>query len=93
MLLGKNQEYVKSVNVAQDVDKAKTLLENEYALSSESLDNALREYNSFHKYYTPHIMLQMTTIDLTENKNIFAKITHGIKQLISLFTGAQKSTN
>jgi hypothetical protein len=38
-------------------------------------------------------MMQMSYIELAENKSLFAKITHGIKQLVSLFTGAQKQTN
>lgn len=91
MLLGEQSGYKKSVNISKEVENTKTMLENEYALSNESLDNALRGYENFHKYYTPHVMLQMTYMELNEEKNLVAKIIHGVKQLISLFTGAQKS--
>jgi uncharacterized protein YktB (UPF0637 family) len=69
------------------------MLENEYKLSSTSLDNALKGYENFHKNYVPHVMMQMNQIELTEDKTLLAKITHGFKQLVSLFTGAQKQSN
>jgi len=67
------------------------MLQNEYKLSRESLDIALRGYENYHKNYIPHAMLQMTYIELSEDKSFMAKIIHGIKQLIPLFQGQKQS--
>jgi hypothetical protein len=69
------------------------MMQNEYTLSRESLEIALKGYENYHKNYIPHTMLQMTSIELTEDKSFAAKIIHGIKDLISRFTGAQKQSN
>lgn len=85
--------YKKAIDISREVNQTKVDLKNEYELSHKSLSNALKGYENFHKTYVPHIMLQMKNIELTENKTFIAKIMHGIKQLVSLFTGAQKQSN
>jgi|GEM_PF-6628382 len=52
------------------------MLENEYKLSRESLDNAMNGYANFHKNYVPHVMMQVVGITVAEDKTLFAKITH-----------------
>ncbi len=90
MLLWEDTGYTKAIDVSRDVSTAKSIIANEHELASESLSNALKGYENFHKNYVPHVMLEMNYIEVAEDKGMLAKIIHWIKQLVSLFTGAQK---
>ncbi len=69
------------------------MLANELKITQKSLTTALKEYKNFHENYVPKVLLDLIYIEVAENKTFFAKISHGIKQLVSLFTGAQKQSN
>ena len=93
MLIEPTDGYVRAGDISKNVDEARAMLENEHDFARTALNNALKWYENFHKNYVPHTMMQMNYIDLSENKSWMAKIMHGVKQLVSLFTGAQKQTN
>ncbi len=68
--------YTKSIDVSRSVDETKVALQNEHNLARESLSNALKGYENFHKTYVPHTIMQMSYIDLSEDKTLLAKISH-----------------
>lgn len=82
-----------ALEVANELSAMKAMLANERELSKKSLSGALESYDNFHANYTPHMMLETTYQELSQDKTMMAKIAHSIKQLIVLFTGAQKQSN
>lgn len=79
-----------AIDIAKTVEDTRNALENEYKLSRESLDNALKTYENFQENYVPHIMLEMNYIEIMKNKSLLAKIMHVIKDKIVRTVGAQK---
>lgn len=93
MIVWDDTKFIKAIDASQKLDEAKFMIENERNIARKSLSSAIRSYGDLQKNYVPHILLQSTYIELNEDKSVWAKINHGIKQLISLFTGAQKQSN